>query len=399
VRANGISYDTGFLANGTSSREPFDPELVERELRIIRDDLHCDAVRVMGGDPERLELAASRAADLGLEVWFSPYPLELTTDELLSLFADCAERAERLRRRGAEVVFVTGAELSLMNKGFLPGDSLDERVGLLTEPQRLRELLPAVTGRVDAFLAEAVALVRERFGGRITYAAIHLERLDWTRFDIVSLDLYRSIEVADRFAEGVRALVALGKPVAITEFGAATFRGAGDRGARGLEIVEHDKDTGAPVRLRGEYPRDEQGQATYLRELLEVFEAEGVDSAFVFTFALHSYPHRPQGDVELPVRATPWRGRTGRSGRRSALCDPRGISVSDPAPPKEPSLMELTAQLPALLAMLLLAAVLALSSERFAASRKLRDDARRYQRQLRRNHGQARRRRQRPPKP
>jgi hypothetical protein len=41
-------------------------------------------------------------------------------------------------------------------------------------------------------------------------------------------------------------LVALGKPVAITEFGAATFRGAGDRGARGLEIVEHDKATGAP---------------------------------------------------------------------------------------------------------------------------------------------------------
>jgi hypothetical protein len=61
--------------------------------------------------------------------------------------------------------------------------------------------------------------------------------------------------------------------------------------------------------------------------------------------------------------------------------------------------MELTAQLPVLLAMLLLAAVLALSSERFAASRKLRDDARRYQRQLRRNHGQARRRRQHPTKP
>ena len=44
---------------------------------------------------------------------------------MLALFADCAERAERLRRRGAEVVFVTGAELSLMNTGFLPGDTLE----------------------------------------------------------------------------------------------------------------------------------------------------------------------------------------------------------------------------------------------------------------------------------
>jgi hypothetical protein len=296
MRAKGISYDTGFIVNERSSREPFDPEVVRRELRIIRDDLHCNAVRVMGGDPERLELAATYAADLGLEVWFSPYPLELTVDELLSLFADCAERAERLRRRGAEVVFVTGAELSLMSKGFLPGDRFDERVEQLTDRRRLPELVPEVAARVDEFLAKATALVRERFGGRITYAAIQLERVDWTRFDIVSMDLYRSLEVADRFTEGVRALVALGKPVAITEFGAATFRGAGDRGARGLEIVEHDRATGAPVRLHGAYVRDEEGQARYLRELLEVFDAEGVDSAFVFTFALHDYPHRPNGD-------------------------------------------------------------------------------------------------------
>jgi hypothetical protein len=251
----------------------------------------------MGGDPERLELAATYAAELGLEVWFSPYPLELTPDEALSLFADCAERAERLRRRGAEVVFVTGAELSLMINGFLPGDTFDERVGqLLRERHRLAELIPGVSAHVNEFLAKAAALVRERFGGSITYAAIQLERVDRTPFDIVSMDLYRSVEVADHFSEGVRALVAEGKPVAITEFGAATYRGAGDRGAHGLEIVGHDKDTGAPLRLDGEYVRDEEGQATYLRELLEVFEAEGVDSAFVFTFALHDYRHRPDGD-------------------------------------------------------------------------------------------------------
>jgi hypothetical protein len=100
MRGKGISYDTGFVRNGTSSRDVLDPGVVRRELGIIRDDLGCNAVRVIGGDPERLELAASCAAELGLEIWFSPYPLELTTGELLSLFADCAERAERLRRRG-----------------------------------------------------------------------------------------------------------------------------------------------------------------------------------------------------------------------------------------------------------------------------------------------------------
>lgn len=296
MRAKGISYDTGFVHNGMIGRENFDPEVVRREMRVIRDDLHCTAVRVMGGEPERMELAAAHAADLGLEVWFSPYPLELSQDETLSLFADCAARAERLRRRGAEVVFVTGAELSLMNKGFLPGGSIDERVEFLLRPERLGERLGEISTRVNDFLGRAVALVREHFGGKVTYASVPLERVDWAPFDIVSVDLYRSAEIADQFAEGVRTLVAQGKPVAITEFGAAGYQGAGDRGAHGLEIVEYDKDTRAPVRLKGEYARDEAGQAAYLRELLEAFEAGGVDSAFVFTFALYDFVHRPGGD-------------------------------------------------------------------------------------------------------
>jgi hypothetical protein len=270
---------------------------VKRELGIIRDDLHCTAVRISGGDPERMELAATYAADLGLEVWFSPYPLELTTDEMLSLFADCAERAERIRRRGAEVVFVTGAELSLMNPGFLPGDTQQARLELLlSQRDKLADLVGQLSLRVNDFLGQAVSLVRERFGGRITYAAIPLERVDWARFDIVSVDLYRSAEVADQFADGVRTLVGQGKPVAITEFGTGTYRGAGDRGARCMEIIEYDKDTGRPLRLDGEYVRDEEGQAAYLRELLEIFDAEGVDSAFVFLFALDGFTHRPDGD-------------------------------------------------------------------------------------------------------
>ncbi|GAA2267311.1 hypothetical protein GCM10010149_04770 [Nonomuraea roseoviolacea subsp. roseoviolacea] len=296
MRARGISYDTGFVVNGTIGHPGFDPDVVAREMRVIRDDLHCTAVRVMGGDPERLEIAAGHAADLGLEVWFSPYPLELTEEETLALFADCAERAERIRRRGAEVVFVTGAELCLMNKGFLPGDDIDERVALLSRPERVRELVGGVRTRVNDFLGRAVAVVRGRFGGRVTYASVPLEGVDWTPFDLVSVDLYRSAEIVDVFEQGVRTLVAQGRPVAITEFGSATYRGAGDRGALGLEIVEYAPGTREPLRLTGEHARDEEGQAAYVRELLEIFDSAGVDGAFVFTFALRDHPHRPDGD-------------------------------------------------------------------------------------------------------
>jgi hypothetical protein len=219
---------------------------------------------------------------------------------MLEFLADAAERAERIRQRPAEVVFVAGAELSLFNSGFLPGDTLEERVGnLLARRPETRALLAGLPARINDFLARAAAAVRQRFGGRITYASVPLEGVDWTPFDIVSVDAHRSKEVADVYQDGIRALVAQGKPVAITEFGCTTHRGAADHGALSGDILEYDGTT--PVRLNGDYIRDEQEQATYLRELLEVFSAEGVDAAFACTFVCYGLPYRddPRTDLDM----------------------------------------------------------------------------------------------------
>lgn len=299
MRGNGITYDTGFFNAGVSTHEPFDSEIVKREMRVIHDDLHCNAVRITGGNADRLEIAAIHAADAGLEVWFSPFTCDLTIDELLDFLADCAERAERLRRQGAEVVFVTGAELSLFTVGFLTGDTLKERLDLLAAPHRLRELLPQVPPRINDFLGKAAATVRERFGGKISYASIPFEGVDWTPFDFISVDAYRSSAVADQYRDAIRTLVAQGKPVAITEFGCATFQGAADQGASGGMIVEYDNNT--PIRLDGDYIRDETEQVIYLRELLDIFTAEGVDTAFANTFASYHLPHRrdPRTDLDM----------------------------------------------------------------------------------------------------
>jgi hypothetical protein len=303
MRGKGICYDTGFFNRGVSTHEPFDPEVVARELRVIRDDLHCNAVRITGGDLERLKTAASSAAAAGLEVWLSPFTTDLTADELLDFLAGCADHAERLRRQGAGIVLLTGSELTMTNRGIVPGETFEERAGLLTPSNpSIGQLLAAVPARVNDLLADAVRVVRERFGGKVSYASLPFEHVDWTPFDIVSTDAgYRSIETADRYAEGVRALVAQGKPVAITEFGCCTYRGAADRGARGAEIVEWDTATVTPVRLDGDYTRDEDEQATYLREVLDILTAEGVDSAFVYTFARYDLPHRRDPRLDLDM--------------------------------------------------------------------------------------------------
>jgi len=299
MRAKGIGYDTGFSLDGVT-RRPFDHDLVRRELRIIREDLHCTAVGLFGDDLDRLDFAAGHAAELGLEVWYSPFTHQLGPEQMLDLLADAATRAERIRQRGSEVVFVTGAELSLFNSGFLPGDSLRERIdNLLRATPQTRALLAGIPERMNDFLARAVAVVRERFGGKVTYASIPFEGVDWSPFDIVSVDAHRSKEVAGVYRDAIRTMVDQPKPVAITEVGCTPHRGASDHAALSGDILEYEG--GTPVRLNGDYVRDEQEQADYLREMLDIFATEGVDAAFVCTFVCYGLPHRadPRTDLDM----------------------------------------------------------------------------------------------------
>ena len=304
MKTTGINFDTGFLNKGTSTREPFDPEVVRREMQIIRDDLHCTAVRITGGDPDRLEIAARHAADAGLEVWFCPFTNGLTQDELLALLADCAERAERIRQSGAQVVMCTGSEVSLFTTGFFPGDTLEERLAVITDPMRVRAAVPQVRARMSEFLRRAVELVRARFGGSVSYASLPFEGVDWSLFDIIATDAgYRTAATRASYPECMRAYVergrALGKPVAITEFGCSAFHGAGDTAATGDPIVWDDQ--AHAVGLKGDLVRDEEEQATHAREVLEVFESEGIDAAFVYTFARYDLPHRTGPGIDLDM--------------------------------------------------------------------------------------------------
>lgn len=299
MRGKGISYSTGAFTLPKRNEAGWDEHVVKREMQIIANDLHCNAVRVIGADPDRLETSARHALQAGLEVWFCPFPIDMDEGQMLELFRECASRAERLREAGAEVVFVTGAELTLLARGFLPGDTLDERMALLSDPLRLREALPRVPGPLNEFLHRAVEVVKESFAGRVTYASLPSERIDWAAFDIVGVDAYRSSEVADQYRAAIYRLVAQGKPVAITEFGCTTIRGAGDLGARGIFIVERDGERA--VRLKDDYLRDEEEQARYARELLALFDEAGVDSAFWFFFADRTLPHRsdPHDDLDM----------------------------------------------------------------------------------------------------
>ncbi|GAA1542666.1 hypothetical protein GCM10009827_072800 [Dactylosporangium maewongense] len=303
MRVFGMNYDTGFVSAGSTTHEPFDAETVRRDLRVIRDELHCDAVRVTGGEQDRLELTARLAADAGLEVWYCPFTNGLDRDELMAFVLDGASRAERLRRDGARVVYLVGSEISMFTDGFLPGRDLTERMALFTDPMRMREAVPAARAAVHAFFAEAVPAVRERFGGPVGYASIPLEAVDWAPFDIIASDAgYRDATNAAAFPQTLAAAVGQGKPYAATEFGCCTFRGAADV-AGAAEPVTYDEH-GRAASLTAGLERDEDGQARYLVDLLRDYEAGGVEAAFVYTFANRHLPTTddPRRDFDLAAR-------------------------------------------------------------------------------------------------
>lgn len=300
MRGKGINYDTGFAPGGRASRPRFDSDVVRREMRIIADDLHCTTVRISGGEPERLSIAAEHAAAAGLEVWFAPFPCEMTTEELRPFLADCAERAERIRQTGATVVFVTGCELTLFASGFLPGADVYARIGALTSFGGERPSRRDIEARLNTFLAEVVVDVRQRFGGAVTYASGTWENIDWTPFDIVSVDAYRDVRNMIGYRRTLRRYRGHGKPVAATEFGCCTYKNAGLRGGTGWTIADHGTE---PPRLRGSHVRSEAEQVRYMGKLLKIFESEGLDTVFWFTFASYNLPHREDPALDLDMAA------------------------------------------------------------------------------------------------
>ena len=220
-------------------------------------------------------------------------PFDAEPKDAIELFVTVAAIAESVRTSGGEAVMSLGVEHSLFLAGLVPGADFWERATNLarTDFDRLaREL--------NAFLTGAVAAVRPDFGGSLTYSSGTWEEVVWEPFDVVGVDLYRDASNEATYQQAVRALHRHGKPVVITEFGCCCYVGADDRGGDGFTIVDW---SGPEPVVTGNPVRDEQVQADYLDELLDVFEAERVQGAFVWNFIEPDSPHSPDPRRDLDM--------------------------------------------------------------------------------------------------
>ncbi|HEY4366098.1 MAG TPA: hypothetical protein VGN07_02605 [Steroidobacteraceae bacterium] len=303
MKYRAIAYDVGtFFVRGKTTRPSFDAALVKHEIAVIRNDLGCNAIRIFGLDIDRLVAAATFALEAGLAVWLSPMRGEATAEETLPYLAQSARRAEVLRANYGNVLLVVGGECSFFMKGIIPGDDLHARIGKFISPLSLLRHL--VTGgrwpgkRLNAYLASAVATVREAFKGPVTYASGPWERVDWRRFDLVGANYYRYAQNAKGYSNGLKKYFKHGKPVLITELGCSTYEGADAKGAIGWRILDG---SGPRTRIKGSYLRSEETQARYLDELLGLFADTTLEGVCVFNFVAYNltYDEDPQWDLDM----------------------------------------------------------------------------------------------------
>ena len=281
----GVNFDT--------DREVWRTAYVRREIAAIREQLHGNAVLLLGHDLDRLTEAASIAASHGLFVWFEPRQFDKDVEQTLAFLDLVARAAERLRTRHPGVGIAVGTELTIFMSGLVPGKDYNERGQALGRPESA-----GYQDRLNAFLDRALKTVRPLFKGRVTYSSGEWEEVDWRGFDVMGVNLYRNEDNKTTYTKRLRALQRHGKPVVITEFGCCTFTGAKEQGGSGFNVVDWERE---PPLVKDGYVRNEREQADEIRELLDLYAAERVHGAFVYNFISPDSPHSPQRRHDLDI--------------------------------------------------------------------------------------------------
>ena len=300
MKRKGVNYDVGRVMMGEHWRPTFDPKIVHHELEIIKNDLHCNAIRICGLAIDRLMTAAEDALKQGLEVWLSPEMWDKSQEETLDYLVKAAAAVEKLREHWPQqLVFSIGSELTLFMQGIVEGNNFMERMG---HPAFWEHIKAGVHNKpLNAFLARANEAVRQAFRGNVTYISVPLETVDWSLFDFVGVDMYREARIKDSYGDLIKRYFVHNKPVIIGEFGCCTYQGAEDAGGMGWAIVDFSTMPLQPLQLNGEYVRDEGVQARELTDVLSILDGVGVDGAFVFTFVSPTSPYNedPRRDLDM----------------------------------------------------------------------------------------------------
>lgn len=288
MKTKGVSYDVGTeYVPGSLTRTNLSAGLVARDMLAIKNQLNCNCVRIFGKEIEQLILASEIALQSGLSVWLSPRFINSLPAETVDSLKIISLELESLRSKysNLETVLVLAAEASLDTKGFFKGETIHDRIQHLANPlffiKKALGFKASYQKHFTEFLSTALHETRKNFSGKITYAAGMWEIVDWTNFDIISVNLYKASFNKSYFNKILQKYTTMGKPLAITEFGCCTYTGAEKKGPTGYSILDTSKN---PPVFKEKCDRNEKTQADYILDLLQTFGKANVHATFIFDF-------------------------------------------------------------------------------------------------------------------
>ena len=302
IEHKGVNDDVGTVMGG-NWRPDYNPQTVEREIEIIKNDLHCNAIGISGKDIGRIAVTAEAALNQGLEAWLNPADWTNKPPEpTLAYITEAAKAAQPLYERyPGKVVFSIGSEFTLFMQGIVPGKTLMQRLDTAFKQGFVK------SGRhnqpLNDFLAKANEAVRSVFAGPVMYRSLSFEDVDWSSFDFIGIDHYWGEMIKDRYIDMVKPLFDYGKPVINTGFGFNTTNApvVGMASTLGdmpyLSILLHQLPViGRFVRpkLKVINERDEALQAKRLVDNLKLLDKAGFSGTFIDTFI---FPRNPYSDI------------------------------------------------------------------------------------------------------
>lgn len=296
----GVVYDVGLMFGGKNlSVANFRPEQVAYDISIIKHVLNCNTVRIEGEDLYRLSIATREASKQGLKVLFNPWKMESDSATTVNYMRQASEVAEKLRIEGADLIFVTGCEYTLFNRGVYPGDSLDERLAWLSNLGKMpnpMETLQAKNKTLNHILQSMLSEVKKNFRGKVVYSSGAWETVDWDNFDYIGVDYYHNNESDEQYVEGFSRYKTMGKPVIVMEMGCCAYQGAAERGGGGFAIFKGVDSEGNGIYEGGKKPvRDESVQADYISKNVGLLQKAGASGIFVYVFSYPIYPYSKSG--------------------------------------------------------------------------------------------------------
>jgi len=107
IEIKGVNYDVGvgLIFANNASIDLTTSKMIE-EIGIIKNELHCNAVRIYGRDLKKLVECSNIAIKEGLMVWFSPRYINASFEETLEYIKQCSMAAEVLRKVSPDIVYV-----------------------------------------------------------------------------------------------------------------------------------------------------------------------------------------------------------------------------------------------------------------------------------------------------